>query len=98
METKNKKLILSLIRDNLKNTRLVLGLNELGFSAGDYLLHLSETVIDLMDIKNLTEDEFESYQDLYEQVIEIDVTEDSKPLNRLSESIYQHLIILKANR
>lgn len=46
---KNKeKLILSLIKDDLINVKLVNGLNEAGLNADNYYLHLSDTIFKLM--------------------------------------------------
>lgn|GEM_PF-6801317 len=43
----NKKLILSLIKNDPINSKLVYGLSDLGFDAGCYFLHLSETIFSL---------------------------------------------------
>lgn len=48
--------IISLIKDDLINCKLVNGLNQLGLSAGDYHLNLSETIFNLMGIDGATDD------------------------------------------
>ncbi|MGV3632263.1 MAG: hypothetical protein ACO1O6_13725 [Bacteroidota bacterium] len=44
----NEKLIVRLITDDLKNSKLIDGLVNLGLSGGDYFLNLSEAVFELM--------------------------------------------------
>ena len=89
MEDK-KALVISLIKDNLINTKLVIGLNELGLDAGHFHLSLADIVIDLMDAK-MNDDKFEAYLDLYEEVTGIDIAQDPKLLDDLTEEIYNHL-------
>ena len=61
---KNKQLILSLIKDDLVNAKLVYSLNALGLNASSYFLHLSETVFQLLKIK-----EDERSDELYERYL-----------------------------
>lgn len=92
---KNKKLIHSLIKDNLIHNKLILGLSELGLDAGHYHLHLNETILKLSGIKT-DSDNLDPYLDLYEDVMQIDI-EDAKQLNKLTDKIYSHLMQLKNN-
>jgi hypothetical protein len=46
----NKSLILSLIKDDLINTKLVSGIESLGIDAGLYLLGISDAIFVLMGI------------------------------------------------
>lgn len=48
----NKELIVSLIKDNLINTRLVHGLDLLGLDSGNYHIHLSQTIFNLIGIED----------------------------------------------
>ena len=91
---KKKKLILSLIRDNLVNTKLVLGLTALGLSdSGHYHLHLSETITNLLGIK-ISDSQYENYLNLYSKAVEIDIVEHAEQLDALAEKIYNELILL----
>lgn len=49
-QNQNTSLVLSLIKDDLINNKLINGLNTLGLSAGDYHLHLSETILNLIGL------------------------------------------------
>ena len=89
MEDK-RELIIRLIKDNLINTKLVLGLNELGLDAGHFHLSLADVVVDLKDVK-VNDEEFEEYLDLYEEVQKIDIAQDPELLDSLAEHIYNHL-------
>jgi hypothetical protein len=50
----NKELILSLIKDNLKNTLLISGLNKLGVEAGSYQLNLTDSIFQLIGLKEMS--------------------------------------------
>ena len=88
-----KELILSLIKDDLINLKLVNGLEELGLTAGDYLLHLSTTIFKLMGIAETWANEFiyEQYLALSEQVKQIDISQNHNNLNALAEEMYTYL-------
>ncbi|MBK7442040.1 MAG: hypothetical protein IPI65_11005 [Bacteroidetes bacterium] len=71
MKAKNKKkLILSLIKDDLINAKLVNGLNEIGLNADNYSLHLSDTIFNLMRFEDNEETEttFERYMELAKEI------------------------------
>ncbi len=91
---KNKKLILSLIKDDLINTKLVNGLDALGLNAQDYLLHLSDTIFKLMGIKDDEKGEklFEHYLDLKDNVRFIDGVKSHEAFDNLAIEIYNELI------
>lgn len=54
MKKLHKNLILRLIQDDILNTRLVNGLQNLGIDASPYCLHLSDSIFYLLDIKDET--------------------------------------------
>lgn len=87
MKAKNKKkLILSLIKDDLINTKLVNRLNEIGLHSDDYSLHLSETVLKLMGFKDneMREAVFERYIELADRAR----SKSRKGMNDLALEIY----------
>lgn len=86
-----KELILSLIKDDLVNVRLVHGLEKLGLDSGDYYLHLSETIFKLIGITADDEDFFEEYMDECKTVNNIDIFKHPELLNSLALSLYNKL-------
>ena len=95
---KGKKLIISLIQDDLVSNKLVLGLNELGVNASDYFLNLSDTIFKLMKFSDSKAEEkiYEHYLKLTKKAKHIDITESRNNLNSLAHEIYKELRILKS--
>jgi hypothetical protein len=95
---RNKKLIISLIQDDLVSYKLVLGLNELGLNASDYFLNLSDTIFKLMKFSDSKAEEkiYEHYLELTKRVKYIDITESRNTLNSLAHEIYVELTKLKS--
>lgn len=92
---KNKReLILSLIKDDLTNLKLVYSLNALGLAADHYTLHAGSTVINLMKI-NATGLQWENIHDGYlertRKVAQIDIQESPLLLDALAKEIYGYL-------
>lgn len=85
-----QQLILSLIKDDLINSRLVNGLNTIGLAADDYLLHLSNTIFQLMEFEDNEQNEeiYEHYLNLTKKAAEIDITISHAPLDALALEIY----------
>jgi hypothetical protein len=50
MKLSKKQLIISLIKDDLINSKLLHGLDRLGLYADDYMLHLADTIFKLLEI------------------------------------------------
>lgn len=94
-----EKLIISLIKDDLINTKLIRGLDELGLDSGKYFLHLSDTIFMLIGIKENKKGEklFEHYLALKHKVRFIDITKSYEALDNLALSIYIELINKKSN-
>jgi len=91
-----KKLILSLIKDDLINSKLVNGLNSFGLLAENYYLHLSETIFELMDFKlTIAQKEklFGRYMRLTEKAKDIEISTSKKRLNKLTLDIYEELCV-----
>jgi hypothetical protein len=97
-KTDNKQLILSLIKDDLINTKLISGLENLGVDAGLYLLGISDAIFVLMDIDDSKQGEelFEYYLELRDDKLnEIDLKKSYEELNVLALAIYNRLKELK---
>ena len=95
-----KKLILSLIRDDLINCKLVNGLNEIGLHAENYFLHLSSTIFHLMGYKDDAYGEavYEHYLMLTKRTRHIDISESHATLNDLVKEIYHELLLRRPVR
>ena len=89
-----EKLIISLIKDDLINIRLVDGLEALGLDSGKYYLHLSETIFNLMDIQN-QETLFEEHTEFCKKVKDINIFEYPDALDELALEIYNKLMASK---
>jgi hypothetical protein len=90
---KEKKLLLTLIKDDMINLKLVNGLNAIGLSSGNYFLHLSETIFELMGFKDTerTEHIYQRYIQLTNKVMFIDISESHMLLDKLADEIYGEL-------
>jgi hypothetical protein len=97
--TENKELILSLIKDDLINTKLVHGLNEAGLNAEHYFLHLGETIFKLMGFEDNVETEelFRHYMRLTEKAKYLDISGSHKPMDELAAGIYKELLAAGRN-
>jgi hypothetical protein len=89
-----KTLILALIKDNLKNVRLLNGLQKLGFGCEHYFLHLPDLVTQLMEISFEDDEELGNYICYFDKVDEIDF-DNSSELEILANEIYDYLLTLK---
>ena len=96
--TNNKELIISLIRDNLINTKLILGLSKLGLIANDYSLHLGDTIFELMGFEANEQNDF-LFERVFlansKKVINIDFSQSKDELTLLSMEIYNELLFAK---
>jgi len=92
-----KKLVISLIKDDLINTKLVYGLEAMGFDALHYCLHLSETIFNLMELDGGWNSEpiAEYYYETSKKVKRLDIKNSNKPVDRLANEIYDGLVKLK---
>ena len=99
METLDKKeLVISLIKDNLINLKLITGLNHLGLIAHDYYLGLGDTIFKLMGFQPSQQSDliFERiFISISEKVQQIDISSSSDELMLLSMEIYKELVFAK---
>ncbi|MCR6641619.1 MAG: hypothetical protein NVV82_22175 [Sporocytophaga sp.] len=87
---KKKKLIIALIKDDLINYRLVEGLSDMGIEASSYFLYLNRSILKLMGFKkkDRTDELYEHYRLLAENVLDLNLSMSHAPLNSLAERIY----------
>jgi hypothetical protein len=99
-EINNKQLILSLIKDDLINTKLVSGLENLGIDAGLYLLSISDAIFVLIGIDDDEQGEelFEYYLDLRDsKLLNVDLKESYEVIDGLVLEIYDTLLAKTKN-
>ena len=90
----NKELTISLIKDNLKNTCLLLGLEKLGIHAEPYHLNLIDSIFQLIGFEkdDFEEEIFERYSILIDEIVSFELLEDSERLKKVCNDIYENLI------
>lgn len=95
MKLDEKKIVVSLIKDDLINTKLVNALNALGLNADDYLINVSSTIFKILDIGDdrAGEDVFEWYMNSLKKVDPIDIRENHTTLESLAIEIYLELLL-----
>lgn len=89
----NKELIISLIKDDLRNTKLVNGLNKIGLKADDYYLNLSDTIFQLMGFEDNSQTDalIEFYYEYSNKVEECDFSLNSTLLDEMAEEVFERL-------
>ena len=94
------KLIISLIKDDLINSKLVDGLIDLGIDAGCYFLHLDITIFRLIGYgdDDYSEGIYEKYRDLAKQAKQVDISNNNSGLDPLALDLYQFLLCKRPNR
>lgn len=92
------ELLISLIRDDLTNLRLVQGLNSLGLEAGEYHLHLSSTILQLMGFADDPESDalYHVYMLHCSRVYTLRIDEQPQALDFLAQEVYRVLCKLRA--
>ena len=88
----NRSLILSLITEDLRCNKLVLGLSGLGLDAGKYHTELSTVVFNLMGIDHNNDQLLSMYFDCIDRATEIEDVEDQRKLQSMAEEVYEKLL------
>lgn len=92
VRTITREHIISLIKDDLINYKLVSSLNDMGLDAHNYFLHLSETIFELMGFgKDTSDDIFESYMKYLKKVKRLNIKRSHVSLDALAKKIYEDL-------
>jgi acetylglutamate synthase len=89
-----KKFLISLIEDDLLNSKLIYGLKDLGLYADDYALQLSNTIFKLMGISDALVNEpiHITYDAMVLKVQAIEVNQNKQQLHSLATEIYNYLL------
>lgn len=92
---KEKEVILSLIKDDLVNHHLLLGLDALGLCAADYYLNLGDTIFSLMGFPESKDSDrvYELYLELTKKARFLNLSETQNQLNQLAQEIYLELTV-----
>jgi hypothetical protein len=93
-----KNLVISLIKDDLVNNKLVSGLNNLGLSASDFHLGLSDTILTLMQLDCENDSIQDAYFNLTQQCSLLnlsDLANRALQLDNLANNIYNALLKYK---
>lgn len=93
MKTKKEAhLIISLIIDDITNTMLVIGLQRLGFDAGNYMLSVNAVIFKLMGYDDRHDEPvYEVYLSFIEQEAEKQIRPDRRKLRKPAKEIYKFL-------
>ena len=97
MNTKN--LILSLIKDDLINLKLVNGLlDQINLDTESNFFQFSKTIFHFMEFDecNQNEELYQSYLTLIKKVIPLDISDSYTSLDDLTHEIYIKLLAIKA--
>ena len=86
------QLILSLIKEDLRCSKLVNGLSELGLDAGKYHTELSNIVFDMMGFDVQNDSLLEFYFNCLEEVAGVKDVEDMQAMGKLARDIYERLV------
>jgi hypothetical protein len=88
-----KPVIVSLIKDDIINSCLVNRLNKAGLDAGDYYLHLSETIFTLLKFEDnfRTEKIYKKYLKLTQRITPKHIHDEREEIDRLANEIFDFL-------
>ena len=97
---KNKDIIVSLIKDDLTNTQLIDGLNNIGLDAGKYYLNISESFFALMDFGNYDQETklYNDYFDFVEEAVATNLFKNPEQLEAIALEVYNKLLLEKEKR
>jgi len=89
--TDNQQLILSLIKDDLVNSKLINNLIGMGIDATNYSLNLRNVILKLMGFKTVNDQTHEKYFDFTLRSKDIDFVANPELLYPLAQEIYSFL-------
>lgn len=91
----SREVIIQLIKEDLRSSKLVLGLSELGLDAGKYHLNISSLVFNLMGINEQNEKLLDIYMEFMDRTMSIPDIEQEGILQRMAEELYALLLSAK---
>ena len=85
--------IVKLLQEDLKNSKLLLGLNQLGIVADPYHSDLGSIILVLMGFNDNNEDLYAFYQQQIEQLTSLETSAFHQQLDSLASNLYEVLSI-----
>lgn len=90
-QIETKTLVITLIKEDLRCNKLVLGLSGLGLEAGRYHTELSTVIFQLLELDHNNDQLLQLYFDCLDKVTGIEDVEDGKQLLAMAEEIYERM-------
>lgn len=88
----NKKLVIHLIQEQIRNQVLILAFEKLGFDCTIYTLNISEIILTLIGFNQKTDELYQKYFELIEKAVEeTDYCNMDEKLQKWSGLIYAEL-------
>ena len=93
-KTINEDLVVSLIKDDIINSKLVNGLLAIGLDASHYQLHLGNTIFQLLGFKDdhYSDTIYKFYRDLIKKIKPINFSTSPEAVDELALAIYNKLL------
>ena len=94
METiaQNKQEIIALIAVDMRNRKLVMGLEQAGLHAENFYADLTEIILLKMGFDEVSDDTFNWYQETMEELIDLNVSVFMSHKNELALKMYEQLV------
>lgn len=89
-----QKLVTQLIKEDLRCSKLVLGLSGLGLDAGKYHTELSTLVFNLLGLDTGNDQLMSAYFEWMDKAVTIEDVEDARQMQQLAEEIF---LMLRGN-
>lgn len=91
-----RKIIIALLREDLRSNKLLLGLEQLGLIVDRYTLDVSDLVFELMGCTDKeTNALLEVYREAMDEAVTIQDVDDAEKLNKMAEETYKKLLAAK---
>lgn len=88
----NRSIVISLIKEDLRCNKLVLGLSDLGLDAGKYHTELSAVVFQLMELDHSNDALLQLYFECIDRATMIDDVEDTNKIVSAAEEILEKML------
>lgn len=91
-QIETKSLVITLIKEDLRCNKLVLGLSGLGLEAGRYHTELSTVIFQLLELDHNNDQLLQLYFDCLDKASTINDVEDGNQLLAMAEEVYEQLL------
>lgn len=93
-QQQNKQEILALIRVDMRNRKLVMGLEQAGLNAENFYADLTEMILKKMGFDETSDDLFNWYQETLEGLINVSLSEFMSQKDTLALKMYEQLVFI----